>query len=215
MRSPLRSLWISSRSGCRLFLAIAALLIFSHVPTQAQLLITVGPHVLQPNTSGQSVELFLENPTLAPISFAALNFNLQVADGATPTPAPNITDVDILTGTLFASNNNGQVDAASLVHAWAATTATSSGSVTLAAGASRTLATIQISTLGYDSGSWNFNVGNTFNGATAFADASAQTVPVTIVDGTISVVPEPASALAVSGVMLGFAVLLRCRKRAP
>ena len=116
-----------------------------------------------------------------------LNFNIQVADGGPSAggtlPAPVITDVDILTATIFAATNTGlRTDADDPAgadpvpqHEYRGTT-TAAGTVS----AEGLLATVTIDTTGFERGSWSLMMSNTINGSTDFAGLAA-----TIVDGLI------------------------------
>ena len=145
--------------------------------------IVVGSHVLEPNTPGQTIPIYVSGGW--PVQ--GLNFNIQVADGGPlgggTLTAPVITDVDILTATIFAATNTGlRTDAdppagADPVpqHEYRGTT-TAAGTVS----AEGLLATVTIDTTGFERGSWSLVMSNTINGSTNFAGLAA-----TIVDGLI------------------------------
>jgi hypothetical protein len=145
--------------------------------------IVVGSHVLEPNTPGQTIPIYVSGGW--PVQ--GLNFNIQVADGGPAAggtlTAPVIADVDILTGTIFAATNTGLrtddddpagADAVPQ-HEYRGTT-TAAGTVS----AEGLLATVTIDTTGFERGSWSLVISNTINGATDFAG-----LPATIVDGLI------------------------------
>jgi hypothetical protein len=146
--------------------------------------ILVGEHNLLPDTPGQTIQIFVTGGN----AVQGLNFNGQVADGGPEVggsiDGPNITSADILTGTIFGSNNTGQQDPGSFPQLAIRTTSTSSGTVT----ADGLLATLSIDTTGFLKGSWPLKLGDTLNGPTDFAG-----IPITITDGSIAV-PEPAGA---------------------
>ena len=192
--------------------AVAALLAGSLLACQGQLIINVGNTDLLPNTSGQVVNLFVQNTGVSAIDVAGLSINIQVADSGPPPglgsiSGPHITGVDILTGTVFQSNNSGQADAGSVPQFANWTTSTSSGTVSLGAGTTTKLTTVTLDTTGFSSpATWAFNLGNTINGQTKYFDSVGNDILPTIIDGTISVVPEPAMVTGVSAVLcLGFA----------
>jgi hypothetical protein len=145
--------------------------------------IAVGTHVVQPNTPGQTIPIYVSGGW--PVQ--GLNFNIQVADGGPSAggmlSAPVITDVDILTATIFAATNTGlRTDAnypggADPVpqHEYRGTT-TAAGTVS----AEGLLATVTIDTTGFERGSWSLVMSNTVNGSTDFAGLAS-----TIVDGVI------------------------------
>ena len=97
--------------------------------------------------------------------------------------APVITDVDIVTATVFAVTNTGlRTDADDPAgtdpvpqHEYRGTT-TAAGTVS----AEGLLATVTIDTTGFERGSWSLVMSNTVNGSTDFAGLAA-----TIVDGVI------------------------------
>lgn len=64
---------------------------------------------------------------------------------------------------------------------------TDSGTVSASSGL---LATLCIDTTGIDSGTYTLSLGNTLNGPTAFL-ANTGEVPISITEGTLTVVPEP------------------------
>jgi len=176
-------------------------------------LIEVGTHELLPNTPSQTVRLFVSGGD----AVQGLNFNLQVADGGPEVPGgsidgPAITDVDILTATIFDGNNTGAQDVLQdlgLDYPQAAvyTTTTLSGTVA----ADGLLATVTIDTTGFYYGTWDLRMEDTFNGPTDFAGIGA-----TVLDGSITIqggvgVPEPAS---VALLLLGGALLAVWRWRA-
>src|SRR5437763_16472584 len=68
--------------------------------------ITVGDHTLDPNKAGQHVQLFAHGND----HVGGIDLYTQI-DGAPnkgkDVAGPKITDLDILTGTIFANNNTG------------------------------------------------------------------------------------------------------------
>ncbi len=162
--------------------------------------IEVGTHVLEPNTPGQTIPIYVSGGW--PVQ--GLNFNVQIADGGPLAGgtllAPVITGVDILTATVFAASNTGiRTDADDAAgddpvpqHAYRGTT-TAAGMVN----ADGLLATVTIDTTGFERGSWSLTLSNTINGATDFAGQAAA-----VVDGLI-VLPQtwsnPANPYDVDG----------------
>lgn len=163
-------------------------------------MIVVGNHHLAADTPGQQISLLVSGGD----AVEGLDFNVQIGDGGAAlngiTVAPVITSVDLLTGTIFAGNNTGQVDLATLPLFDASTTTTAGGTVA----ASGLLATLTIDTTGFFGGSWPLELGATNNGPTDFALISAS-----ITDGTISI-PEPAGMLLF---FFGATILLLARRR--
>src|SRR4051812_27238748 len=71
--------------------------------------IVVGNHVIAP-LPGQSFFIPVTGGTLV----SGVNFNAEVNNGGTAnggTPGPAITNVNLTSGTIFASNNSGQQNA--------------------------------------------------------------------------------------------------------
>jgi hypothetical protein len=191
------------------FRILCGLAAFCAFNAQAQLTINVGNFQLLPNTPDQTVTLNVSGVSGA----AALDFFVQVADGFPTVPGstsngPNITSVDIVTGTLFASNNDGgQFGAISDPQRWYRGVLTQPNTTVSGSG---TLATLKIDTTGFTSGSWTLNVKNVFNGQTTFYDANFNPIAANITDGTISIVPEPSAyGLAMGALVIGFGFFRR------
>lgn len=149
-------------------------------------IVVVGDFDLAPNTAGQTIQISVNGGD----SVQGLNFNVQIGDGGTDVGgsdiAPRITDVDILSGSIFDGNNTGQSSLAGFDLFRAVTTTTNSGSVS----ADGLLATLTIDTTGFGAGTWPLQLQTTAIGASDFAG-----VPMVITDGSITVVPEPATVV--------------------
>jgi hypothetical protein len=186
--------------GCGLLLGGQAL---------GQIVIDVGDYTLLANTPGQTISIMVSGGA----GVQGLNFNIQVADGY-PTggtiSGPNITGLDLIgtasNPTIFFANNSGaRLPIRSDPQVWSESLTTGTGTVNT----SGLLAVVTVDTTGWFGGNWSFALANTQEGATDFAGLGA-----TITDGTITVVPEPASATVVGmGLVLG-GLLLR-RRRTP
>lgn len=182
----------------------AALMGFSY-SAGATPIIVVGEHQLLPDTPNQSIEIMVSGGD----SVQGLNFRIQVADGGTHPMAggsidgPMISNIDLLSGTIFDGNNTGQNDLLSLPQVWVQST-TSANDTVLADGL---LATVMIDTTGYMEGEFDLRVGDTLDSATDFAG-----VPVDITDGMLRIrgVPEPAGAPVL---LTSWAVLCIARRR--
>ena len=184
------------RLPVRHLLAAAAFLLF---PTAAwTATITAGSHSLLPSAPGQLINVLVTGGD----AVEGLNFRLVVADGfpdltGSTIDGPNITSVDIIgTGTVFSNtltdtnNNTGQQDA-NVPQAWDASTTTASGTVS----AEGVLARVILDTTGFTSGTWALVLDNPELTETNFAGISA-----TLVNGSITIIPEPTSlALAAMG----------------
>src|SRR4051812_41710888 len=94
-------------------ITIVALSVHWHSIATATPVIIVGNHHLAANTPGQEITILVTGGD----AVEGLNLNVQVGDGGPPlggsTVAPFITNLDILSGTIFSTNNTGQVDVAS------------------------------------------------------------------------------------------------------
>lgn len=186
----------------------AVLLLVSHFSAHGQPSINVGNHTLLPNTPGQTIPISVSGGTLV----QGLNFNVQIADGF-PTggtvDGPNIADVDVLgtalNPTIFFGNNTGQQDIRTDPQVWSASTTTAAGTVS----ASGLLGIVTVDTTGWFGGTWGLFLGSTQEGPTDFALINA-----TITDGSITVVPEPASTFLFGSLLFGGALVLRRFRRA-
>jgi hypothetical protein len=186
--------------------------------SHGQLFVNIGNIPLQPNTAGQTFTLVVQNQGSA-VQVGALNFNAQVADGGPEVggtvDGPDITGVDIITGTVFDGVSTQNDPGSTTQYANRTTTVPATpGSVTLGAGSTTTFATITISTVGFSSPqSWSFNLDNTIAGfgSTKYSTALGADIPITITDGMISVVvPEPSTYAMIFGVgCVGVAVFKR------
>jgi hypothetical protein len=191
--------------------------------------VALGVIQLLPNTPDQWVNLTVNNPSGSPMQFSALNLNLQVADsgpssegGFGSVDGPNITLVDLVTGTLFAGNNTGTAVGGGSSQAGLWTVATDSGSVTLGAGSSALLARVRFDTTGLPTTQpWSFILGldvpsENILTASTFVGPLGGLTTIQYSPGQI-VVPEPEWTLAAVGTALAAVAVgrrLRSRPRA-
>ncbi len=181
-------------------------------PAMAAVVVDVGDQSLLPNTPGQVFEIFVDGGD--PV--AGVQFNLQVADGGPELAGlggsidgPEITNVDIFTRTIFATNNVGEQGGGSIApQLWESWTSTTSGTVP----AQGLLATVTIDTTGFFAGTWDLWIAPTLQGDSTLLDSGVEVV---IENGSITVIPEP-SAVAVWSLLgvAGLFLVARRRKQA-
>ena len=189
------------------FFAVTCILAMALIaPIVRGAVIVVGTHNLLPKTAGQVIQIFVTggNPV------AGLDFNAQVADGGPEAGgtmvAPAITKVDLITGTIFQTNNTGPQDPGSVPQLAIRTITVAHDTVP----AEGLIATVTIDTTDFLAGTWTFALGNTLNGPTDFGTTPATITDGTITDGTITIVPEP---LAGSWVAMAALTLMRRTRR--
>jgi len=143
-------------------------------PAPVPPLIQVGSHVLLPDTPGQQIEVWVSGGQLV----QGLDFLIQVADGGPEAASagfvdppgidgPHVTDIDLVTGTIFQDNNLGQVNSdAHLTYPqfFAASIIAASGTVS----ADGLLGTVTIDTTGFSSGTWELVMTDTLAGKSDF-----------------------------------------------
>jgi MYXO-CTERM domain-containing protein len=197
-RKPMRPFMITT-VACGLM--VGSLVQAQNLPT-----IDVGHHLLQPDQPNQLVTIDVGGG----VPVQALDLNVQVADGGPVTGGmivgPGFT-ADILTGTIFAHNYVNYVNHNADLHdgnqyMWYSLT-TDSGTVET----SGLLATLVFDTTGFSGGSWPLIMSGTIHGNTNFGSIGAS-----IINGSISIVPEPASAALAALGFGGLAVWVRRRK---
>ena len=179
---------------------VTCIVLIAAVPAWGDPIILVGEHLLLPDTPGQSIEVSVSGAQ----AVQGLNLNVQFGPDPYATDGPVLTGLDILTDTIFAANNTGASNAEQglgidLPMFETRSTTTLSGTV----GADGLLATMTVDTSGLQSGTWTLLLSDTLNGPTDFAG-----LPAIITDGSIRIVPEPATLL-----MLLTLGLLACRRR--
>ena len=160
--------------------------------TSATPTVNVGNHGLLPNQAGQTIQIFVSGGDLVP----GVDFTLQVADtgpasegGFGTIDGPNITGIDLLTGTIFAGGT--QLGANTVPPQWWSRTAFTNSPVP----ASGLLATVTFSTVGFFSGTWDLKMRDAhFNSSTDWeGNGSVNGNGEGITNGTLYVVPEPAT----------------------
>ena len=161
--------------------------------------IVVGNHTLLPNTAHQEIDITVDSPGIG-TDVQGVDLNAQVGDGGPPaggtTVGPSLSADLIGAGTLFASNNTGDVDAGSFPMAYYHSTMTASGTVTIPS-SDVLLVRLFIDTTGFDAaspgdlgaGKWSLRMGGvgqadggTANGATDFGPILAH-----VTDGSVTI----------------------------
>ena len=157
--------------------------------------VSLGHYYLQPNTPNQTIPIYVSGGA----QVSGLNFNLQMGDGGPEvggTPGPVFTSLDLTNNTIFQYDFSDPVDTGSVPQllTWYVLTQNAGDHVA----ADGLLATATIDTTGYSDRTWSLDISDTLNGPTNFTDGG--TIPATLIDGLITVVPEPSSiALFLAG----------------
>lgn len=194
--------------------------------SQAATQIDVGDHLLLPNSPNQKIEIFVTGGD----QIEGMNFNAQI--GTDPEhavgipvfqyeigthfsyPGPNLSTL-LASGSVFAPPaGEYETDVTFFDTLWQSGALTPSGTV----GASGLLATLYIDTTGVvalQGTSWPLILSNTLGGPTNWAGSifNGQEVPnPIIIDGSITIVPEPSSIALAAFAAVGFcAVAVRRR----
>jgi hypothetical protein len=167
--------------------------------SQAAIIVTAGNHVLQPNTPGQAINILItatEGEAVHSMDFAA---GINGGGG----PAPIITDIDVNgAGSLFDTSVN-----TSMVFTFGPgfdppglevleRVEFDSDDLNVPIGTNQLLAQLIIDTTDFAAGQWALDLLHTgFDQLSLFAieEGLSVALPVTLVSGTITIVPEPAS----------------------
>ncbi len=173
----------------------------------AALEINVGDHDLNADQGGQIVYLYVSDNG---VQVQACFLRAQIGDGdpAETTPVFESDETDLEVG-IFAANNDGQNDQSAglpdQLTFWEISTDT--GTVTVSG--MQLLATVTVDTTGLTTGTWPLKLKDLeWNGAAA--GSTEFDVSVTITNGSITIIPEPASMALIA---LGGVALLRRRRR--
>ena len=174
-----------------LCLALVAFATVAISPTQlvANPTIDVGPNYLQPNMANQQVQLFVTGGDL----IRSEGFWFQIGDGGPDGPnhvinGPSITNTDLGTGTIFNAPDAIDVGALHDPQLWEAFHGATGAEVA----AEGLIATLTISTVGWTSGSWGLNIFDTVKIPASY-DTLSGSFDFAGSDGTITIIPEPAT----------------------
>jgi hypothetical protein len=194
----------------RVVLALGLLLCVPAI-AQAASSIVVGNHVLLQETAGQTIQLNVTGND----SIGALDLFMTINGGTGP--APVVTAVDITgAGTIFFGNNTGlglfggATNPPSLIPAVATTTA--SGFVI----SNGLLATVTFDTTGVPAGvySWSLTGHPDFGDTDFGTDENFDFIYPTVTNGTLTIVPEPASVVMGLFAAAGVGVVAIRKRRA-
>jgi hypothetical protein len=213
------------------YLCASLILLIGAVSSPAASSINVGNHSLLPNTPGQTIAIYVTGGDL----IAAADLLIQIGDGGPervnfppllagtdapgvplPVGLPNANLQNPTFGTdagIFASvPNGGQSDGlgGSIPQLIGLSILTDTGTVA----ANGLLATLMIDTTGLTSGTWDLMLKDTLAGNTQFLDETANQVPLTIVNGRLTIVPEPTAIVPFAATSLALFALRRRAKHA-
>ena len=180
-----------------------------------------GNHVLLPDTPGQSVTLTVANVNGAPHAVSGVNVYVDIGDGHEgPIPAPTIQAFNLSVGplngfiTIAPGTPNPALPSKSLQTS--ATVNTPPGTVSFPVGGPYDFMHLTIDTTGFFSGTWDLKVAGINGGSfeVEFLNVGfPQVIATTHFNGTISIVPEPSTYAALSGLaLLAFAGYRRFRR---
>jgi len=188
------------------FLAIALCV----SPALATLIVDVGDNELQPSMADQVVEVRVSGGD----NIDGMDFNARIGNGSDGNWAPKFTALDLLTGTIYASGNNGQYGDDLRDHVAIAST-----DVQAPVAGSGLIARLTIDTTGFTSGAWPLILSGAggLSDPTVFYAASPPSA--TIIDGWIRIagtgplVPEPSTWVLLALGLLAYWPLRRfCRR---
>lgn len=168
--------------------------------------VDAGVHKLLPDTPNQEIQIFATGGE----QVSALEFNIQIGDGGADVGGvdtlPVITNVDLITDTIFDGQPGAtQIDVVDYPLA-KQSTVDISGSVA----ADGRIATVTINTAGWRAGNRDLlldGVAGIFQ--VEFTGPTGAVVPTTVANGSLTVVPEPATLTMIG---LGLAAV-RLRRR--
>lgn len=175
----------------------------------------ISPIVLAPNTSGQTVDLFVHNggPSL---EVGGLDLKIGITGGGSP--APTFTGIDLRSGSTFTTGNSvqsGDPANSGQLQFWSVSINDPFSPPSVAgAGSSTKVGTLTFSTIGVGNGQWALTL---FSPETSFIDPFGDTLMLTLASGTLEIgagVPEPLLTSLLAGVgLLGWVAIFPRQKR--
>jgi len=192
----------------RMMLMAVALVACSAIAASAAPTITAGYHQLLPNTPGQVISILASGEGAAD-ALQGVDLFLVVGGG---TDGPIVTGLDLIgAGTIFAGNNTGQQDFGAPYippsREVVGITTTTSGTVS----PNGVLAYLTLDTTGLTSGDFTLSLTSEVIGPSVlYPSGGASTI---LVNGTLSVVPEPGSIVLGMFGAIGIAAIAIRRRR--
>jgi len=180
---------------------------------KADMSIVVGDHQLLANTPGQVIQVFLVAD--APDIAQGLTYIGQLGDGGPGAGGSDVTpliEADATSpGMLFEPNHNAPADTSAPPSYAQLGFATQAGNVNIPVG-STLLGTLTIDTTGFGPGyTTTLSMGATQGGDTTLVGSET---PLTITNGSITIVPEPSSIVLGMFAVAGFGAVAIRRRRA-
>jgi hypothetical protein len=196
------------KSQLRFLLVSCLCLVVVNLCGRAQVLkVDVGNLVLD----GLPKQLFVENLSGSSQGVGTLQLNLQVTTTAGGGERPKISSVDLTTDTIFQSESGAPLGGRVDDHTWEIgfVADASLPDPAVPAFGKPLLATITFDASGIGPGPWGLSL-TTLAGRSQFLDLASDDISTTLVDGSLSAVPEPSAYAAIFGLAsLGVAWGLR------
>jgi len=208
---------VMTRGWC-LIVAVACLTFGTWRPAAAVTISVPASTVLERNQAGQTVQVMVSGAE----AIAGMTLAVQVADGGPGSvtqgliDGPDITAIDLLAGSIFGANNEGVDDPGSYPQFALRSVTTHPDSTISLTGQPSLLATLTLSTVGVGPGTYALLLGGVpaALGSSEFYDTTGETITPTIVNGTLTIVPEPSTlllaGLAACGIVLA-TIRRQCR----